>query len=356
MRTMHPRSRTRGTGVIALVVATLAAAGTAQGADPAPGAGADAGALERVVAFRAQGAIAAGARVSVTGRVAPASRARVRLQRRAPGGSWTPWATLTADARGRFSADVPLRASASVRALVLGSGEASAGRARSVTVRRAVSATRVHVDPTEAIAGRPVRVSAIARPAHPGERVVVEARRAGGAWRPLARPAAAVGGRVTTRVRLPAGGAWQVRTRAPRDRGRVAAAGAPARVTVFGRNPHGVPREASHYIVQMIDEMRLYYYEDGRLRRVLPVVFGAPGTPTPSGRYRVYAKGPGPRAAFGPLVLWYHRGYGIHGTNEEHLLSRTWRYYSHGCTRNYNANIRWLWPRVPVGTPVVNIR
>jgi lipoprotein-anchoring transpeptidase ErfK/SrfK len=132
--------------------------------------------------------------------------------------------------------------------------------------------------------------------------------------------------------------------------------GPAARLSVYGRNPHGIPSDADHYIVQAINEMKLYYYEDGRLRRVLPVVFGAPGTPTPSGRYRVYSKGAGPGPAFGPLVLWYHRGYGIHGTNQEYLLGRSWRYYSHGCTRNYNDNIRWLWPRVPVGTPVLNIR
>ena len=85
------------------------------------------------------------------------------------------------------------------------------------------------------------------------------------------------------------------------------------------------------------------------------MVFGKPSTPTPVGRFAVYSKTAGPSSAFGPLVLWYHRGYGIHGTNEEYLLSRPPRYYSHGCTRNYNANILWLWPRVPVGTPVLNL-
>ena len=98
-----------------------------------------------------------------------------------------------------------------------------------------------------------------------------------------------------------------------------------------------------------------YYYEGGKLRRVFPVVFGKPSTPTPVGRFAVYSKTAGPSAAFGPLVLWYHRGYGIHGTNQEYLLAQSWRYYSHGCTRNYNANIMWLWPRVPVGTPVINL-
>jgi lipoprotein-anchoring transpeptidase ErfK/SrfK len=73
------------------------------------------------------------------------------------------------------------------------------------------------------------------------------------------------------------------------------------------------------------------------------------------GSFAVYSKTAGPSAAFGPLVLWYHRGYGIHGTNQEFLLDQPPRYYSHGCTRNYNANILWLWPRVPVGTPVLNL-
>ena len=53
-------------------------------------------------------------------------------------------------------------------------------------------------------------------------------------------------------------------------------------------------------------------------------------------------------------MLWYHRGCGIHGTNQEQLLARSRRYYSAGCTRNCEANILWLWPRVPIGTPVPN--
>jgi lipoprotein-anchoring transpeptidase ErfK/SrfK len=116
-----------------------------------------------------------------------------------------------------------------------------------------------------------------------------------------------------------------------------------------------VPASDEHHLVQRISEMRLYYYRRGQLRRVFPVVFGKPSTPTPLGRYRVYSKTNGPGPAFGPKALWYHRGYGIHGTNQEHLLARSWRYYSAGCTRNYNANILWLYERVPVGTPVLNL-
>jgi lipoprotein-anchoring transpeptidase ErfK/SrfK len=126
-------------------------------------------------------------------------------------------------------------------------------------------------------------------------------------------------------------------------------------MTVAGVNPHDVPASAPNYLVQKIGEASLYYYQHGKLVRLFPVVFGKPSTPTPIGSFNVYSKTAGPSAAFGPLVLWYYRGYGIHGTNEEYLLARSWRYYSHGCTRNYNANILWLWGRIPIGTPVRNI-
>ena len=146
---------------------------------------------------------------------------------------------------------------------------------------------------------------------------------------------------------------WQDAAARPgRDSGGAATTG---RLRVFGANPHGVPASAPHYLVQKISEAQLYYYQRGRLRRVFPVVLGKASTPTPIGRYRVYSKTSGPSAAFGPRVLWYHRGYGIHGTNQEYLLSQASRYYSHGCTRNYNVNILWLWDRVPVGTPVLNL-
>lgn len=342
-RGLDGRARLAAAGLVLAVAATPALAQDPDAPD------------SRVVAFRADTSIHAGERVAVSGRVTPAGPTSVRLQRREGDGAWTPWATLKADARGRFAGAIPLKRSASVRALVLGHGDQSAGARRAVTVRSSVT-MRWSVDPTEAIAGRPIPVEAIARPARPGERVLIEARRGGGRWRVLARPAVRVGGKARAAVKLPSGGTWRIRARVPAGRGNGEGIGQSPPLKVYGSNPHSIPSSASHYIVQAINEFKLYYYEDGRLRRVLPVVFGAPGTPTPSGRFRVYSKGAGPSAAFGPLVLWYHRGYGIHGTNQEYLLERSWRYYSHGCTRNFNDNIRWLWPRVPVGTPVLNVR
>jgi lipoprotein-anchoring transpeptidase ErfK/SrfK len=311
---------------------------------------------DRVAAFNASRSAAIGERTVVRGAVSPPGPATVVIERRLADYTWAPLATLRANAKGRFRAKLPLRRSARLRAsLQLADGTLVPGEARrSVTIaRRAV--LKLTVDETEAIAGRPIRVNGRVWPARPGERAPIEAVRRGKVVR-MGSLRVRTGGRVRGAVRLPRGGRWVIRLAAPGMAG-VDRTGRsrPMRLRVYTRNPHNVPRNASHYIVQDIGETLLYYYEGGSLRRVLPVVYGKPSTPTPIGRFRVYSKTTGPSAPFGPLVLWYHRGYGIHGTNQEYLLDLPPRYYSHGCTRNYNDNIRWLWPRVPVGTPVLNI-
>lgn len=308
-----------------------------------------------VAAFSADRSVPVGTRVHVAGRVAPAASVRVLVQRRRRDGSWTLAAVLRSQKDGRFDGMVPLAATASLRASVRRpDGSLLAGGRRFVAVRRMVSLT-VTAPPYQEIVGTPFAVAGAVRPAPPGGRVTVEGSR-GGTFRSLATLPVRGGGVFRGRVKVPGAGTWRFRVRAAAtSSGHAAAAAVTPGTLVFASNPHRVPRSASNYIVQERGQMRLYYYEKGALTRVFPVVFGAPGTPTPIGRFRVYSKTTGPGPAFGPLVLWYHRGYGIHGTNQAHLLGRAWRYYSHGCTRNYNDNIRWLWPRVPVGTPVVNL-
>jgi L,D-transpeptidase ErfK/SrfK len=242
-----------------------------------------------------------------------------------------------------------------VRATVnAGDGTLVPGPRRFVAVRRVVSLS-VTAPLYQEIAGVPFPVRGTLRPGVAGENVVVEGSH-GGRFAPLATVRLRRGGVFAGTVRVTSGGRWRFRVRAaatPAGQGPAATVTSP--IEVFSSNPHHVPATSSHYIVQERSQTRIYYYEGGKLLRVFPVVFGKPSTPTPVGRFAVYSKTTGPNPAFGPLVLWYHRGYGIHGTNQEYLLARSWRYYSHGCTRNYNANIRWLWPRVPVGTPVLNL-
>jgi hypothetical protein len=337
---------TIGAGALAALGGGAAWTGHAAAA-PAPGV--------HVAAFRVAAGQALGERTPLTGRVAPARRVRVVVQALEPAGRWRALATLRADRHGRFRADLPLARSRVLRAAVRGpDGVLRPGPVRSAAVRRDATLS-VTPGPLEAIAGRPLAVRGAIRPGRAGERVVIQGSR-GGAFRALAALRTRAGGRFAGTVSPPAGGRWRFRAVAPAIRGRLLPGGAvTGPLALFGRNPHGVPASAPRYLVQVIHETRLYYYERGRLRRVFPVVFGKPSTPTPVGRFAVYGKGPGPSPAFGPLVLWYHGGYGIHGTNQEYLLTRSWRYYSHGCTRNWNVNIRWLWPRVAVGTPVRSI-
>ncbi|HET6690228.1 MAG TPA: L,D-transpeptidase [Miltoncostaeaceae bacterium] len=334
----------------AVLSATLAAAG----ALPA-GAAAQAPPGLHVASWDAPSAVTQGTRAEVSGRVAPAAAVPVTVER-LENGAWAPLVTLRSDRRGRFAAALPLRTSSSLRVSVAtAEGTVASSRRRSVALRRRVT-VKVTAAPMENISGRPFTVTGSLGASAKGERLQLQGSVGGKRFRTL-KTLATKGGRIRATFTPPSGGKWRFRlTAAPtagRDVGGRATTGA---MSVYGANPHGVPAGASHYLVQEISQTLLYYYEDGKLRRVFPVVFGKPSTPTPVGRFAVYSKTAGPSAAFGPLVLWYHRGYGIHGTNQEYLLSRSWRYYSHGCTRNYNANILWLWPRVPVGTPVINLR
>ncbi len=308
-----------------------------------------------VSSFKADGAITTGERAAISGKVVPAAVVPVAVER-LEGEAWTTIATTRTRADGRFAATLPLRRSGNLRVSVAtAEGGVSSSRRRFVTVRRKVTLS-VTAAPLENISGRPFTARGVVVGAAKGERVVLEGSLNGSRFRAL-KGIAVKGGRVSATFTPPKGGSWRFRLSATAsdDGTRADGQATTGRMDVYGSNPHGVPSSSPHYLVQAISEFHLYYYEGGKLRRVFPVAYGAYGTPTPLGTYRVYSKTVGPRAAFGPLVLWYHRGYGIHGTNQEYLLDDAVRYYSHGCTRNYNANILWLWPRVPVGTPVRNI-
>ena len=328
----------------------------APGGDAAPAAEAPASAPAPVIAaFRAPRAVRYGTPVPVVGRVAPAAPTRVAIERR-QGAGWVTARVVRSDASGAFRLQLPLRRSTGLRARALGAaGAGPPGPARGVAVRRR-AVVSVAAAEYESIAGRPFTVAGAVVPARDGEVALLEGSRDGRPFAPLARLPVR-GGRVAGTVTPTAGGRWRFRLAAPGQGGgadrAVSAATAPR--AVHAANPHGVPRDAPVFVVQKISEAQLYLYQRGRLVRVLPVVFGKPSTPTPLGRFRVYSKTVGPGPAFGPLAIWYHGNYGIHGTNQEHLLRRSWRYYSKGCTRNLNANIRWLWDRVPVGTPVLNV-
>jgi lipoprotein-anchoring transpeptidase ErfK/SrfK len=114
----------------------------------------------------------------------------------------------------------------------------------------------------------------------------------------------------------------------------------------------------------VVDERRLraVLLRDGRPVFATPVGIGAPGTPTPRGkfyvrnrltRYASPAYGPiafGTSARSDQLTDWPAGGFiGIHGTDRPDLLPGR---VSHGCIRMRNRAIRRLDRLMPVGTPL----
>ena len=108
--------------------------------------------------------------------------------------------------------------------------------------------------------------------------------------------------------------------------------------------------------------LRATLYRDGRRIFRAPVGIGAPGTPTPRGRYwireRLRLRGRGGlygplaygTAAYSTLSDWPKGGVvGIHGTNQPELVPGR---PSHGCIRMHNGDILRLGRLLRIGTPL----
>jgi lipoprotein-anchoring transpeptidase ErfK/SrfK len=190
-------------------------------------------------------------------------------------------------------------------------------------------------------------------PAHPGAQVTIE-RKSGGVWGDFATVTLADDSRFSAPFKPTSPGFKYFRVRMAADAEHALAITSSRRLVVNIPNKHGIPWVYPHYIVIDHSEFRIYYYEHGRIIRNWACVLGKPSTPTPLGHFKVYAKDPTAGIVMGKLLLYYN-SIGIHGTNEPWLIKRFPRAFSHGCCRLTNAHIDWLYPRVPVGTPVWNI-
>jgi lipoprotein-anchoring transpeptidase ErfK/SrfK len=111
-----------------------------------------------------------------------------------------------------------------------------------------------------------------------------------------------------------------------------------------------------------LSRRELYVLRGRRLVRAIPVGIGAPGSPTPTGRFAVAEKLTGPFGpAFGPRILVL--------TARQPQLPAGWNtritYYvaihagagqgsavSAGCLHMDEPDVRWLMRTVPLGTPV----
>lgn len=113
-----------------------------------------------------------------------------------------------------------------------------------------------------------------------------------------------------------------------------------------------------------LSERRVEFLRDGRTVLRVAAAIGAPGTPTPVGRYYVNQRllsgdpsGPfGPGAigisAFSPVLTGWTQGgpIAIHGTNAPSSIGRA---ASYGCLRIENRHIDAMLRANPEGTPVV---
>ena len=124
-------------------------------------------------------------------------------------------------------------------------------------------------------------------------------------------------------------------------------------------------------IVVSTGQAKVRVYHNGHLARTFLAVVGAPGTPTPHGKYAIYEKiaQRNPDSVIGPWALHltafsdvldnFGGGPGrvaIHGRNGAYLIAPLGTAASHGCVRVDDAEVGFL-ARVTIsGTPVTIVK
>jgi len=226
----------------------------------------------------------------------------------------------------------------------------------------ATAVTLAIVAPRTVWTGRAVTLSGAVSPAQPeGTVVTIEWKpRGAGSWAALTTAPLAADSTYSVRWKpaLEPHGYLELRAGVPDGAG--GAVSSPAcRLTLNPANQHHVLFRFAHYIVIVVHEYHLYYYEHGVLIRRFDVALGRPGFPTPIGTFHVYGKRKPAGGPEGACAMFYRPagGIAIHGTDRPWLISRPVpRNYSHGCARMRNKQALWLYRRVPVGTTVRNYR
>jgi hypothetical protein len=276
------------------------------------------------------------------------------LARRSGDVEWVTLGTVVAGGQGVFRFTLSPLTTTDYRVSYSGDGDHAAAE---VTLRVSVR-PRVTVDfPASLWLGQTARLRGTVAPAHRDQTVQIE-RLLDGVWSLVGSADLDSGSRFSFAWKPAGYGFFRLRARINADIDHAGGASVARRVIVNRPNEHRVPFRFGHYIVIVVHEYRLYYYEHGERMRAFDVALGRPGYATPIGLFRVYAKRKPAGGALGACAMYYHRpgGIAIHGTNEPRLLSLFPRDFSHGCARMYNAQALWLYHRCPLGTPVHNLR
>lgn len=123
---------------------------------------------------------------------------------------------------------------------------------------------------------------------------------------------------------------------------------------------------AARAVVDLSEQRASFFAADGSLLASFAVSTGAPATPTPLGRFRVWRKNPSTFPVSDPSVrmAWmsnFRRGVGFHGIpyrTPKGVRQPLWtplgvRGVSHGCVRMRDRDARWVFKHLPIGALVV---
>lgn len=118
----------------------------------------------------------------------------------------------------------------------------------------------------------------------------------------------------------------------------------------------GAPKE-NRWIDVNLSTQTLTAYQDDAPVYSAAVSTGLPRTPTVVGRFRIWIKlryddmtGPGYYLRDVPYVMYFYRGYGLHGTYWHDNFGTP---MSHGCVNLHTSDAGWLYDWASVGTLVV---
>jgi L,D-transpeptidase ErfK/SrfK len=137
-----------------------------------------------------------------------------------------------------------------------------------------------------------------------------------------------------------------------------------AAVLVLAASAAAQTRDPRRQVLVSLPDRKLALIEDGRVVKIYPVAVGKPGTPSPTGEFKVinrvtnptyYHKGQvisaGPANPLGDRWIGLsQKGYGIHGTNAPRSIGKA---VSHGCIRMAKADLEELFNMLRPGDEVV---
>jgi hypothetical protein len=128
----------------------------------------------------------------------------------------------------------------------------------------------------------------------------------------------------------------------------------PATRAALARAKRPTPRTSGsgRRVEVLLDRQLALYVEKGRVVRTLHVATGARGFETPTGRYKVFRKEQNswsvPYKVWLPWASYFVGGVAFHESPDVPAAPA-----SHGCVRVPRYDARWLYDRLPNGTPVI---